>query len=823
MIYAAKLHVQGVVQGVGFRPFIYRRAHAHHICGWVCNAVDGVDIFAQGTDADVADFVNDIANDAPAAAHVKRIHIDECAPEALTSFEIRQSDDAQAETTTLVSPDLATCDACVHELFDPHDRRYRYPFINCTNCGPRFTIIRELPYDRPRTSMAPFKMCHDCQTEYDDPMNRRFHAQPNACFVCGPHISFVENPDLGFSKPITNPEDDARVAWGTTRKKSDAILARAVDMLGAGKILAVKGLGGFHLVCDADNPSAIAQLRKRKHRPHKALAVMAATLDDIRARCDVSKGEAQQLTSPVRPIVLLRKKADAHIAEGLADHLTELGVMLPSTPLQHLLLHDFCAKHPGGMLVMTSGNMHECPIETDDVHAYTALGSIADAFIGNNREILSRYDDSVVRILHFSEKESALQVVRRARGMAPMPIHVTMPKSHQKQAADVADQRNIPDVFATGPELKNTFAFTRSASGGKDIFVSQHIGNMENVQTNDAWLHTKDTYQRLFKFAPRAVVCDMHPEYLTSKWAHSQDLPVIQVQHHFAHVASVMAENNIKGPVAGIAFDGTGYGMDHHLWGGEILLCNQKDFERFCNFSYFPLPGGTAAIHHTLRCAYGLLWSLDLLDHPQAKRMIASMGDTSGACAEMIERGLNCPQTSSVGRIFDAASALLGICTDPAYEGEGAILLEATIDHAPEAADESHRYHIDMIKNVATDASTAHDTSVTLLDVKPLFTAMLNDMDDGVPVGYIARRFHDAFVDAIVLGAQAVHALYGIRTVALAGGVFLNRYLTEHAVRALQADGFTVALSKHLPPNDGSISFGQAVVGCYVRNENNTK
>lgn len=802
MTYAIRLHVTGVVQGVGFRPFVYRIAKAHHVRGWVCNAVDGVDVHAEGDGGDVSAFVQSIADDAPAAAHVKRIKIDECDPESFSDFEIRVSDDADAETTTLVSPDLATCDDCIRELFDPSNRRYRYPFINCTNCGPRFTIIQELPYDRANTSMRTFTMCDDCQAEYDDPMDRRFHAQPNACFACGPHISFVENPNLGFTDPIVDLAKDERVAWGTTRETSDAIITRAVDMLCDGKILAVKGLGGFHLVCDADNAQAIAALRDRKHRPHKALAVMADGIDSIRRRCHVSEGERQQLTSTARPIVLLRKRADAHIAEGLADSLDELGVMLPATPLQHLLIHDFCQRRTGGILVMTSGNVHQCPIETDDVHAYRALGPIADAFIGNNRSILSRYDDSVVRVLSFLPKESAVQVVRRARGLAPLPIKVDAPSE---------------ELFATGPELKNTFTFTRTTPMGVEAFVSQHIGDMENAQTNDAWAATKQTYQRLFKLSPEAVVCDRHPEYLTSKWAARQNLPVISVQHHFAHVAAVMAENGLKGPVAGFAFDGTGYGMDGHLWGGEILLCNQQDFERFSNFAYFPLPGGVAAIKHTLRCAYGLVWSLDLLDHPAAQHAFAGLGTVATACAEMIERGLNCPQTSSVGRIFDAASALLGICCDPAYEGEGAILLEAAIDHSPQAADDAHRYHIDLVKNSATDTSTAHDTSVTLFDVKPLFTALLDDVADGIDVGVIARRFHDAMVDAILLGAQAVRALYGISTIALAGGVFLNRYLTKHAVQALKEDGFTVALSKQLPPNDGAVSFGQAVVGCYVR------
>ena len=784
MIEALKIHVTGIVQGVGFRPFIYRLAKRLAVNGWVLNATDGVTIHAEAETRALDEFVLAISNDAPAASRVEEIALDEVPLEDFTSFEIRFSDETEVEKTTLVSPDLATCDDCVRELFDPADKRYHYPFINCTNCGPRFTIIRELPYDRAKTSMGAFPMCPDCDREYHDPMNRRFHAQPDACFDCGPHISFA-----------VRSNGDERVRWGMTRQESDAIIADAVQMLRDGAIVAVKGLGGFHLVCDAANEAALATLRLRKRREGKAFAVMVRTVEDARAYCLVGPEEENALKSPARPIVLLKKRSDVHLAHGLADDLPELGVMLPATPLQHLLLAEF-----GSMLVMTSGNVHEEPIETDDVHAYEALADVADAFLGNDRPILARYDDSVVRVISAGTAGETVQVIRRARGFAPLPLAF----------ADIPDGEV---VFAAGPEQKNTLCLARSG----EAFVSQHIGDMESVPVNDAWLQAKETYERVLQLQPCLVAHDKHPEYLTSKWAASQDLPTVAVQHHHAHIVSAMAENKLEGPVCGVAFDGTGYGEDGAIWGGEVLICNQQAFERFANFAYFPLPGGAAAIKHPLRCAYGALWAFDLLDHPAARHVLDELGETAQICEQMIDRGLNSPYTSSAGRLFDAASAILGVCSEPAYEGEGAILLEAAIGSWWEGgacADStaSDRYHIDVVKNVATETSTAFDTSVVLMDAAPLFQSLLDDLNADVDVAVIARRFHDAFVDAIVAQAQLVEAVYGIRTVVLSGGVFMNRYLVEHALAALEQAGFTVAINRDLPPNDGCISYGQAVV-----------
>ena len=817
MIEALDIQVTGIVQGVGFRPFVYRTARHYLVNGWVLNAVDGVFIHAEAESKLLDGFVMELSENAPAAARVDRIKMTEVPLQDCTTFEIRFSDDADVEETTLVSPDLATCDDCARELFDPENRRYRYPFINCTNCGPRYTIIDELPYDRARTSMAAFPMCDACAAEYADVADRRFHAQPDACFDCGPQLTWST--------------DGAQVETATDRATSDALLARAVALLAEGGIVAVKGLGGYHLVCDATNASALAALRARKHRDGKAFAVMVPDVQAARAVCAVSAAEEALLKSPARPIVLLRKRADVALAPGLADGLPELGVMLPATPVQHLLLHDFMQAGGSSMLVMTSGNIHKEPIACNDSDAYAALAGVADGFLGNNRLVRARYDDSVVRVLSWaaadaadaadaSGRREAVQFIRRARGYAPQPLE--MPALDATDAAEASASENAADrvLLAVGPEQKNTFTLVR----GAQAFVSQHIGDMENAETYDAWLEAKNRYQVLFDCAPTALACDDHPEYLSSKWAHEQaeqaGLPLTSVQHHHAHVASVLGEHGLQGPVCGIAFDGTGYGADGCVWGGEVLLCNQADYERFLNFAYVPMPGGAAAIKNPLRMAYGVLWAFDLLEHPAAARALAALGPAADVCDQMIDKGLNCPNTSSVGRLFDAASALCGVCEQPTYEGEAAILFDAARAMGPQTAEDDaarERYAIALVKNTALPTSTAHDTSVALFDAAPTFEALLDDLQAGVDVARIALRFHNAFVDAVVAAAEMAQAAYGITTVALTGGVFMNRYLAEQSAQELEARGFTVALNADLPPNDGCISYGQAVVACARR------
>lgn len=853
MVEALDIQVKGIVQGVGFRPFVFRLAKKYLVNGWVLNATDGVFIHAEAEAHLLDQFVNDLHMNPPAAAVVKEVDLKEVPLEDFDTFEIRFSDDHEVKKTTLVSPDLATCDDCASELFNPNDRRFRYPFINCTNCGPRFTIIGKLPYDRPGTSMKDFPMCPRCAAEYADPLDRRFHAQPDACFECGPAVSFAwreggeaaAHPALaplaaaaGQGVAAAGAGAGAPEGWnfvqGASREQSDAIFAAACGLLLSGGIVAVKGLGGFHLVCDAANPQALARLRSRKRREGKAFAVMVRTPDDARRVCHVGQVEEGVLASSQRPIVLLRKRADASLAPGLADALPELGVMLPYTPVQHLLLHDFeeALRAQAGdgalaMLVMTSGNLHDEPIVTDDAEAYAKLGGIADAVLGNNRAILSRYDDSVVRVIQAGSEE-AVQVIRRARGFAPLPVPLAwQPPAQPGDAAASA-------LLAVGSEQKNTFALVRPGTGDEpaEAFVSQHIGDVENAETYDAWLAAKGRYEQLFQARPASLACDLHPEYLTSKWARDEakrsGLPLVQVQHHHAHIASVIGEHGLDGAVCGIAFDGTGFGTDGAIWGGEVLLANRQAFERFANFAYVPMPGGAAAVRNPLRQAYGVLWAFDLLDHPGAAPALAALGDQAAVCGQMIEQGINTPYTSSVGRLFDAAAALLGVCTAPTYEGEPAILLEAAMGLAPApaptgtGADAAQPYTIDVVKNTATPGSTAQDTSVVLFDAAPAFRALLDDAAAGTPVPEIARRFHDAFVDAVVTAAQLVDGVYGIRTVALSGGVFMNRYLTEHALARLQAAGFTAAINRDLPPNDGCIAYGQAVVACAANDADET-
>ena len=578
------IHVTGIVQGVGMRPFVYREAMAHGICGWVLNAGDGVHIEAHALSEALDGFVGALSEHAPAAARVEHVEVADLAPGGWDAaneqgFRIVASQDQTAHTT-LISPDIATCDDCLRELFDPADRRYHYPFINCTNCGPRFTIIRSLPYDRAATSMDHFPMCPTCAAEYADPLDRRFHAQPDACFECGPHITWRE-ADRG----VVPAAVDATPAIGSTREASDAIIDRCTELLAGGGIVAIKGLGGFHLACDAANEQAVRELRRRKRRSNKPLAVMVRGLADAECLCHIDSVERDLLAGSVRPIVLLHRRAagnDSHgspdaieLASSVAHDLPELGVMLPYTPLQHLLLAATASR---GMraLVMTSGNLSEEPIETDDDLAWEHLvaAGIADALLGNDRAILSRYDDSVVRVV-----DGAIMPVRRARGYAPQPLPLP--------ALDGAPSC----VLACGPQQKATIALTREGTNGEaTCFVSQHIGDVENGKTFDAWNAARTRLEDLFDLAPAALVCDLHPSYLSSQWAREQarkcNQSLVEVQHHHAHIASVMVEAiaaaqlTTDARVLGIAFDGTGAGTDGTIWGGEFLVADLADFER---------------------------------------------------------------------------------------------------------------------------------------------------------------------------------------------------------------------------------------------------
>ena len=874
------IHVTGIVQGVGMRPFVYREAMAHGICGWVLNAGDGVHVEAHASGATVDGFIAALSEHAPDAARVERVEVAELAAGTWDAadeqgFRIVASQDQTAHTT-LVSPDIATCDDCLRELFDPTDRRYHYPFINCTNCGPRFTIIRSLPYDRAATSMDRFPMCPDCAAEYGDPLDRRFHAQPDACFDCGPHITWREVNASGDEAP------DAPTI-GSTRETSDAIIERCVALLASGGIVAIKGLGGFHLACDAANEQAVVELRRRKRRSNKPLAVMVRSLADAECLCHVDDAERGLLSGSIRPIVLLRRRAVGEgdspdvlaLAPSVAHDLPELGVMLPYTPLQHLLL---AAATSRGMhaLVMTSGNLSEEPIETDDVLAWERLvaAGIADALLGNDRAILSRYDDSVVRVV-----DGAVMPVRRARGYAPQPL----PLPALASAA--------PCVLACGPQQKATIALTREDSDGPAAcFVSQHIGDVENGATFDAWNAARARLEDLFDLVPAALACDLHPSYLSSQWAREQareqGLPLIEVQHHHAHIASVMAEAIAAGQLApdarvlGIVFDGTGAGTDGTIWGGEFLVAGLADFERAAHLRTWALPGGAASVRDPRRNAFALLSELGLLEHPGAAPLLDSIDEqTRSVTTTMIERNINSPRTSSMGRLFDAAAAILGICGTATYEGEPAIELEAAAWRAFDdenshftgnqagvsasvstSLDSLFRYVLstdplsgifdsNLTKKGSPDTpfaasmpgagpksthlgcsqtafatqspsqkyvseltvQTASDSSL-VLDQRPFFEALLSGIEAGAPADKLALDFHIAIARASAQVASEICARKGIDTVALSGGVFMNRLLLRLLTRKLEDAGLTVLVPRTVPVNDGCIAYGQAAV-----------
>lgn len=890
------IHITGIVQGVGMRPFVYRTAMAHGISGWVLNAGDGVRIEASAENASALDaFVCALRDEAPAAARIDGIEVVEHAgstddagagtpqgamPEDPSPiFRIVASDD-ETERTTLVSPDIATCPDCLRELFDPSDRRYHYPFINCTNCGPRFTIIRSLPYDRPATSMDAFPMCPACAAEYADPADRRFHAQPNACFSCGPHITWREKVQTGTD--AWERRDGITPAVGTTRQKSDAIIERCVEMLAAGGIVAIKGLGGFHLACDASNEHAVRDLRRRKRRSNKPLAVMVGNIEGARALCTIDEAEAELLTGSIRPIVLLRRRKQderddewgSEQGEGGSDHspkgngssrpegdgsdrsnssessrpslapsvafdLPELGIMLPYTPLQHLLLAA-CAARGVHTLVMTSGNVSEEPIETDDGLAWAHLveGGLADALLGNNRAILTRYDDSVVRVV-----DGHAMPVRRARGYAPQPLDLPPCAPNEEAQQSDGPRSDSPCILACGPEQKATIALTREQPDGSALcFVSQHIGDVENGETFDAWHEARHRMSGLFELEPHALACDLHPTYLSSQWARAEasadGRPLIEVQHHHAHVASVIAEmaaRGIIGPaeqVLGIALDGTGAGTDGTVWGGEVVIASLSGFTRMAHLKPWRLPAGMASVRDARRNAFSLLHSCELLNHPGARVLAEGLSEAERAVTTtMIERGLNSPLTSSMGRLLDAMAAMLGICPSATYEGEPAIMLEAAAwraigtDDARRTHDRTdgfgYRFSMHEQPVSAPDEQTRQRRSrvgehavdqVIELDPTPMVRAALDGLSAGRPVEAIAADVHFAVAQAVCDASIQIARRSGIRNVALSGGVFMNRLLLGEALQRLRAEGLRPLVPSAVPVNDGCIAFGQAAV-----------
>ncbi|MBK7601818.1 MAG: carbamoyltransferase HypF [Acidobacteria bacterium] len=757
-----RLHIaiRGTVQGVGFRPFIFRLAKEMGLCGWVNNSSQGVFIEVEGPRGLLEKFLIRIEREKPPRSFIQSLESAYLDPAGFTDFEIRESVEGGLKTA-LVLPDIGTCPDCLNEIFDPANRRYLYPFTNCTNCGPRFSIIESLPYDRSSTTMKKFAMCGRCQAEYHDPLDRRFHAQPNACPECGPQLE------------LWGPAGKAL----STRHKA---LVEASSAIRNGKIVAVKGLGGFHLMIDASNEDAIRELRRRKHREEKPFALMFPSIESVRAVCEVSDLEERLLTSPESPIVLLkrRSKTTAGLSDSLAPGNPYLGVMLPYTPLHHLLMAEL--KIP---VVATSGNLTDEPICIDEYEALERLGQIADLLLVHNRPIVRHVDDSIVRIAAGRE-----MVMRRARGYAPLPIQM---KSKQKS------------ILACGAHLKNSVAL----SVGDNVFVSQHIGDLETPQAYSAFRQVIDSLENLYEVAPAAFACDLHPDYLSTGFAVNSGGETLRVQHHFAHILSCLAENQMEGPALGVAWDGTGLGTDGTIWGGEFLRVEKNSgrwtFDRFAHFRQFLLPGGETAVKQPRRSALGVLYEI-------FGNRLHSMTDIAPIKAfepkelqtliKIMEKRINCPRTSSAGRLFDAAAAILELRQTVRFEGQAAMELEFAAEGRP--IDDC--YPVNILKN--------QDNKPPLIfDWEPLIIGMIEDHRKVLPVGEISAKFHNTLVEAVV--AMALKA--GMLSVALSGGCFQNRYLLERAVKRLSEEGFRPYWHQRIPTNDGGIALGQIAAATY--------
>jgi hydrogenase maturation protein HypF len=750
------VQVRGVVQGVGFRPFVYRLALETHLAGSIGNNTDGVTIEIEGTGEGIDEFLRRLRTDAPPMARVDSVAVRDLEPTGESEFRIVTSQ-VLGSVTTGIPADSATCADCLRELLDVRDRRYRYPFLNCTNCGPRFTITRRIPYDRPQTSMAAFPMCAACQAEYDDPLNRRFHAQPNACWDCGPKVWLVD------------PEGNVLAA-------DDPVIA-CIDRLMAGQIMAIKGIGGFHLSVDATNESAVMRLRERKHRYGKPLAVMVRDLDAARKMCVLGSEEEAMLQAPTRPIVLARARDGNGIAPAVAPGIPWLGVFLPYAPLQHLLFADPRVH----ALVMTSANLSEEPIAIDNDEARTRLKDIADALLLHNREILQRCDDSVAALV-----DGAPQLVRRARGFVPLAVELPM---------------DAPPLLAVGGHLKSVFALAR----GRHAYQSQHLGDLENLTGLEFFKESLDHLMRTFEIVPQTVVHDLHPGYLSTawakEWARERGLPLIGVQHHHAHIAGCMAEHALDCPVIGLALDGTGYGTDGRIWGGEVLVAGLDGFERFAHLDYVPMPGGDAAVRAPWRMALAHLRAAGFdMALPETLTLVGATEREARLLARMMERGINAPLTSSLGRLFDAVAAVVLNRRVVDYEAQAAIELEGIAVDEPENSD---GYPLTI------EGGNWEKREPLQIRPGPLWEALLRDLRSGVSKDRVAARFHSGVASGFTRAAAAARATTGIRIVALSGGVMHNRRLARLLRLKLESEGFQVYQHRSVSPGDGGLSYGQ--------------
>ena len=840
--------VRGVVQGVGFRPFVYRLALEEGLAGFIGNDTDGVTIEIEGPRASLDSFLARLRSDAPPLSRIDSVTVREAKPTGDTGFRIVASE-VLGRVSTGIPADAATCPDCIRELLSPTDRRYRYPFLNCTNCGPRYTITRRIPYDRPQTSMARFKMCPACQAEYDDPANRRFHAQPNACWDCGPQLSLLSAngrplsgeiakepsnlhsehsrssiPTKGtsilgggkdhsesekghsesarthpeqqevsghdFSRAANAPELEGALApEGHFFSDSLGPVEQTISLLLNGEILAIKGIGGFHLSVDATNESAVMRLRQRKHRYGKPLAVMVRDLDAAHAICDLTEPEERLLTTPARPIVLVRKLDPSPIAPSVAPGIPWLGIFLPYAPLHHLLFADSRLQ----ALVMTSANLSEEPIDIDNDEARARLGAIADAFLMHDREILQRWDDSVTAIV-----DSAPQIIRRARGFVPLGVQLPF---------------EAPPLLAVGGHLKNVFALAR----GRFVYQSQHLGDLENLTGLNFFRESLDHLMRTFEIEPETVVHDLHPGYLSTEWAREwaseRGLRLITVQHHHAHVACCMAEHAIESETIGISLDGTGYGTDGRIWGGEVLISRLDHFERFAHLDYVPMPGGEAAIRQPWRMAFGHLHQAGFdVESPEILNLIGAKQAEARVLHRMIERGVNTPLTSSCGRLFDAVAAVVLQRTEVDYEAQAAIELEGlAVDEPYEiggtpANREAPAYELEL-----TGGNwSAHDPMK--ISATPLWRGLIEDLRAGVARPCIAAKFHATIASAFIRAAIEARTATGIGQVALSGGCMHNRRLARLLRTGLEAEGFRVFQHRSVSPGDGGLSYGQAAV-----------
>ena len=744
----ARAIVQGIVQGVGFRPFIYNLANRHGLNGYVSNAGAGVEIEVEGEPGEIERFFRQIRARKPPLAEITHVETQYLPPLSHQGFVIRESR-AEAGRAVLISPDIGVCPDCLREMADPGDRRHLYPFTNCTNCGPRYTIIKDIPYDRDKTSMASFILCGACQTEYDDPSDRRFHAQPNACPACGPQVRLHDHT----GRPLAG----------------DDPIRQTRALLAAGKIVAVKGLGGFHLAVDATSDEAVERLRDRKHREEKPLALMSPSLEQVEQYARVDSLEARELCSARRPIVLLGKRDRSAVSGRVAPRNRYIGAMLPYTPLHHLILGgEFPA------LVMTSGNRSDEPIAIENDEAFRRLAGIADAFLVHDRDIHLRNDDSVVRVV-----DGRARLVRRSRGYVPAPVALSWP---------------LVPILACGPFLKNTICLAR----GENAFLSQHVGDLENLESFDFFEMTVEHFRTILEIEPEVIAHDLHPDYLSTRYALGlEGLRRVGVQHHHAHIASCMAENGVTGTLIGLAMDGTGYGADGAAWGGEVLAADLGRFERAGHFQYTPLPGGDAAVKEPWRMALAYLYlafGRDLLDLPiEFVRRLDR--DRARRILTMIDRGVNCPATSSCGRLFDGIAALIGLRDRVSYEGQAAVELEM------EMGDGDGLYPVRI--DGGEPLIIRHD---------PIIRGVVSDLSAGLDRGTISRKFHNTLVRAFTEVCTKIRDTRGLDRVALSGGVFQNIFLLGALEKALLALGFEVYTHSRVPANDGGISLGQAVV-----------